>query len=99
VHNGYTKKVADKVGWPVNWCPTLVHAVIMSRSDWFSKLAAQAAFKPRPLHVTTDITQLHHMNSGRSVRLARHRDCPTETPRTPAVAQLHVSVFKARVPP
>jgi hypothetical protein len=26
VHNGYTKKVAGKVGWPVNWCPTLVAA-------------------------------------------------------------------------
>jgi hypothetical protein len=23
VHNGYTKYVADKVGWPVNWGPTL----------------------------------------------------------------------------
>ena len=23
VRNGYTKKVADKVGWPVNWWPTL----------------------------------------------------------------------------
>jgi hypothetical protein len=23
VRNGHTQKVADKVGWPVNWCPTL----------------------------------------------------------------------------
>jgi hypothetical protein len=23
VRNGYIKKVADKVGWPVRWCPTL----------------------------------------------------------------------------
>jgi hypothetical protein len=23
VRNGYTKYVADKVGWPVNWWPTL----------------------------------------------------------------------------
>ena len=26
VRNGYTKYVADKVGWPVNWWPTLFKA-------------------------------------------------------------------------
>ena len=29
VRNGYPKYVADKMGWPVNWWPTLVVDVAM----------------------------------------------------------------------
>jgi hypothetical protein len=41
VRNGYTKKVADKVGWPVRWCPTLVSC--------FAKLQNLGGFHPNSL--------------------------------------------------
>jgi hypothetical protein len=60
VRNGYTKYVADKVGWPVNWWPTLTVGWAHAPGSGFLT-PAHSLCSPQALK-TTPLAHPHHLH-------------------------------------